>query len=211
MRTDAVTRRYEKAASGWAAGLARLGYDRAYRGFLAQAMPAGGGAAVCDMGAGAGDLAIAYLHYAGWPKKLVLVDPSAAMLAKARQRLSDGAGRARLVRSRLEEFDAPEAFDIVMAAHLIEHCANPVQAMGRLAALARAGGRVVLVVSKPHWCQWLIWLRWRHRWFRPETLVDLASRAGLVTGGILSFETGPPRRTSLGYLFQKPYQSGEPI
>ncbi|WP_309664592.1 methyltransferase domain-containing protein [Tabrizicola sp.] len=190
---------YDRAAGGWAEGLRRLGYDRAYRVFLRRVL-AQGHARVCDVGTGAGDLALAYVAVMGAPEDLVLVDASAGMLAVARERL----GRGRPVKARLGQFDDAAGFDLVLAGHVIEHCPDPGLAMRQLARLVRPGGQIVLIVSKPHWCQWLIWLRWRHRWFSATSIVELAEAAGLLPDTTLPFETGAPRRTSLGYLFTKP-------
>jgi ubiquinone/menaquinone biosynthesis C-methylase UbiE len=199
MREQALTADYDAAAERWSGMLRRLGYDQAYRRFLRRVLDTRHGR-VCDMGSGTGDLALAYVAEKGWPEDLVLVDTAPRMLAEAAKRLS----RARTVQARLDRFTDADGFDLVMAAHLIEHCPDPGQALRQLAGLVRPGGKVVLVVSKPHWCQWLIWLHWRHRWFAPGTVLALARTAGLVPVATVPFDHGPPQRTSLGYLFHLP-------
>lgn len=198
MREQALLAGYEGAAGWWAGALQRLGYDRAYQGLLRRVQP--GARRVCDIGTGAGDLALAYLQAVGRPVEMVLVDPSPAMLSVARRRV----GRARAVLARLQDFTDPTGFDLVLAGHVMEHCADPCLALRQLAALLRPGGRLVMVISRPHWCQLLIWLRWRHRWFAPERVLRFAEAAGLVCDSAWPFDYGPPRRLSLGYVFHKP-------
>jgi ubiquinone/menaquinone biosynthesis C-methylase UbiE len=199
MRDQALTAGYDAAADRWSGMLRRLGYDLAYRRFLRRVLDTRHGR-VCDMGSGAGDLALAYVAEMGWPDDLVLVDPAPRMLAVAARRLAE----ARTVQARLDRFTDADGFDLVMAAHLIEHCPDPGLALCQLARLARPGGKVLLVISKPHWCQWLIWLHWRHRWFAPDAVLALARTAGLVPLATVPFDHGPPQRTSLGYLFHSP-------
>jgi ubiquinone/menaquinone biosynthesis C-methylase UbiE len=90
--------------------------------------------------------------------------------------------------------------DALLAAHLIEHFADPAAALAEMATLLRPGGRLWLVVSKPHWCNAIIWLQWRHRTYGPERVAALLDGAGFVVVEEYAFPSGPPSRTSRGYV-----------
>lgn len=61
-------------------------------------------------------------------------------------------------------------FPAVLAAHVVEHFTDPAEALRLLSACLSPAGRLYLVDLRPHWCNWLIWIRFRHRWFSPQTL-----------------------------------------
>ena len=88
---------------------------------------------------------------------------------------------------------------MILAAHVIEHLADPAAGLARLAGWLAPGGSLLLVASRPHWCQWPIWLRWRHRWFAPDAVAAMADAAGLRLAALHRFPAGPASRTSLGY------------
>lgn len=193
--------RYESAAPTWSKKVFRLGYDAAYSDFLATSTLASG--PVLDVGTGTGTFALSWIE-AGGSSDLTLLDPSAAMLEQAGSQFALRGLCPKIVNCGFEEVPHGIKFNAILAAHVLEHFFDPSDAMCQLARKLTSGGRLYLIVSKPHWCNWLIWLRFRHRWFRPETVCEMAHTAGLTELQIHTFISGPPSRTSLGYIFSKP-------
>jgi ubiquinone/menaquinone biosynthesis C-methylase UbiE len=200
-----LTARYEAAASGWGRRMAWLGFPQAYRAALGQVLPGlpQGPISALDIGAGDGAFAAALADGIGAELKLALLDRSPAMLRAAEARL--GPGRARLITGDLMQAGlAGETFDLVTSAHVIEHLPDPAAALLQMARLTRPGGRLVLVVSQPHWCSHLVWLAWRHRRFRAAEVLGLLQRAGWEDPQCWQFPPGPPRRLSLVYSARRP-------
>ncbi|GFE52194.1 hypothetical protein So717_39470 [Roseobacter cerasinus] len=177
-----------------------LGYFDAYLGFLADHNPkAVPGTKVVDIGAGTGAMAEAWVALHGQPGRLALLDPSEAMLAVAegallRRNVTAESHVAGLEDARLG------AFDVLLAAHVIEHFDDPLVALQAMRAMARPGARLYLAVSKPHWCNIIIWLQWRHRTFRDAEITGMLRRAGFAVDARHSFPAGPPSRTSFGVV-----------
>ncbi|GFE64065.1 class I SAM-dependent methyltransferase [Litoreibacter roseus] len=192
---------YDRAAPRWGKQVARLGYGTAYEDFLSgHTIPDG---PVLDVGTGDGIFARSWIAQNG-STDFTLLDPSAAMLEHARNQFARSGLCPRLVNSSLEGFDPDNGFCAILAAHVFEHFADPWTALSILARGLRPSGKLFLVISKPHWCNWLIWIRFRHRWFAPEQIVHMALDAGLTHQMTHDFKCGPPSRTSLGYIFTKP-------
>jgi ubiquinone/menaquinone biosynthesis C-methylase UbiE len=192
---------YDTAALTWSKKVLRLGYTKAYSHFLAKAALASG--SVLDVGTGTGTFALSWIE-AGGSTDLTLLDSSTAMLAQASSQFAKSGLNPTVVNCGFEDFPNNANFDAILAAHVLEHFSNPSDALRRFAQKLSPGGRLYLIVSKPHWCNWMIWMRFRHRWFRPEKICEMAQNAGLTELRIHSFPTGPPSRTSLGYIFSKP-------
>jgi ubiquinone/menaquinone biosynthesis C-methylase UbiE len=192
---------YAGAATWFPNRIARLGYPAAYRRLLTEVLETQSvqGLRVADVGAGSGAFSAAFLDAAGAPAELALVDPSVEMLAAAQANL---AGRAplRLHCTGLKDLAADAVFDIVLAAHVVEHFPDALPAFVHIRRLLRPGGRLIAVISRPHWCQWPIWLRWRHRWYAPGVVASMLATAGFDPVRILPLTGGPPARTSLAYL-----------
>ncbi len=193
--------KYDRAAPSWDRKISRLGYHVAYAGFLRGRVTAVG--RVLDVGAGTGAFALAWIAEGG-SADLTLLDCSPAMLATARAGLEARGVMADLAFARLEDFDPGIRYAAILAAHAIEHCADPAWAVGRLASWLQPGGHLYLAVSRPHWCNWLIWLRFRHRWFSSGQVRAMARAAGLRHRHTCAFDRGPPSRTSLAYVFVRP-------
>ncbi len=196
--------RYDDAASWWGATMTKLGYRAAYQDLADRALADTRFDTVADIGTGSGDLARAACRVGRRPGRLLLVDSSARMLDQAAAALSGSANAVDCRHATLDAMTEQGTFDLVLAGHVIEHLADPTGALAQLARLVRPGGRLLLVVSRPHWCQWLIWLRWRHNWFTPRQITNMAEQAGLDRTEVWSFRQGPPSRTSLAYLAHKP-------
>jgi ubiquinone/menaquinone biosynthesis C-methylase UbiE len=202
-----LTARYEVAAPHWGRRLARLGFPAAYRAIMAEALarlpPKSGPLSALDLGAGDGAFAEALLDRLGPRLSLTLLDRSSAMLRAAEARL--GPGRARLIAGDLD-CDAVQrgSYDIVTAAHLLEHLPDPDAALAQMARFLKPGGLLILAVSRPHWCSRLVWLTWRHRRFRETELRAALARAGFVDPQCWQPPAGPPRRLSLAYAARRP-------
>jgi demethylmenaquinone methyltransferase/2-methoxy-6-polyprenyl-1,4-benzoquinol methylase len=197
--TETLSNRYDNAAPKWTDKMRALGYYDGYLGFLSEpgADPVQN-AVVVDVGAGTGAFAEAWVAVNGPPSRLTLLDPSRAMLSRAAQALARRGVEARTHVGLLGDFEAQA--DEVLAAHVIEHCPDPRLALRQLRALLRPGGRLRLVVSKPHWCNAIIWVQWRHRTFGGAEMRDLLSEAGFSVENEYRFPSGPPSRTSRGFV-----------
>lgn len=192
--------KYDQAAPTWGKKLTRLGYNNAYGSFLAGHTVSGG--PVLDVGTGDGTFAQSWVEACG-SAELTLLGPSSVMLEHAKTQFSRQGILPNLVNCGLEEFLPRQSFDAVLAAHVLEHFDDPPAGLRLLARCLTPAGRLFLVVSKPHWCNWLIWLRFRHRWFSPERVCQMAQNADLTHRMTYTFQAGPPSRTSLGYIFTK--------
>lgn len=196
-----TTARYDAAAPGWDRKITALGYDAAYRRFLAtNVLPAG---RVLDAGTGSGAFARAWLAAGGSPD-LTLMDPSPSMLLRADAAVRAHGVAPRLVETTIEAYCPDRTYAVILAAHVVEHAANPVLAFRCLADWLEPQGRLLLVVSRPHWCNLLLWPRYRHRWFSAKRICDLGRTAGLHPVSSHAFAAGPPSRTSRGHVFLKP-------
>ena len=192
--------KYNRAAPKWDRKIHRLGYFQGYSQFLKGQTVNNG--PVLDVGTGSGAFAQAWIAQAG-SVDLTLMDLSSAMLNTARANLSAQGVHPKTIEARIEDYEAPSPFSSILAAHVVEHCADPVAAFQNFSRWLEPKGRLYLVISRPHWCNWLLWLRFRHRWFSAADVLHLAHRAGFQHDLTYSFASGPPSRTSLAYIFSK--------
>ncbi len=195
--------RYDAAAPGWQARMDRLGYQAAYRGLVAAHAPKGA-ARLLDAGCGAGDFTAAWRAERGDPAGLTLLDPSQGMLTCAVARHQTGALQPMTIAGSLDALPPDPRYDVILCAHVIEHLAAPLHGLHRLRQALVPGGVMLIVISKPHWCNRLIWLRWRHQSLPPSLVRALVSGAGLRLQDDHGFPTGPPSRTSHAYIITHP-------
>jgi len=198
VRHDA-TRRYDRVAPRWGDKMCTLGYCDAYVGFFAASPESVPGARVIDIGAGTAAFAEAWVVVHGRPGSLTLLDPSRSMLERGDAALRRHGVEPVLAEARLGA-TGPDEADVALAAHVLEHCPDPAAALGQMRDLLRPGGRLWLVVSKPHWCNAIVWLQWRHRTFGRDEIRDLLAGAGFRVERVHAFPDGPPSRTSRGIV-----------
>lgn len=192
--------RYSAAAPKWSDKMRMLGYYDGYLGFLSDRQRSdASGAEVIDIGTGTGAMAEAWVAIHGAPGRMVLLDPSPAMLTVAQTALLRRDVIAETRETGLESTEG-DRFDVLLAAHVIEHFDAPLEALRAMRRLARPGARLWLAVSKPHWCNVIIWLQWRHRTFQPSEVGKLLTAAGFEVEAHYAFPSGPPSRTSFGVL-----------
>lgn len=193
--------KYDTAAPAWGDKMRVLGYYDAYLGLLsAPSFRAPAGTRVLDIGCGTGAFAEAWVAIQGPEQHVTLLDPSQAMLDRAARALRHRGVQPDLVQSMVEGYAPDQPFHCLMAAHVLEHTDDPVGLLRQMRRLMQPGGRLWLVVSKPHWCNAIIWLQWRHRTYRPEQLRKMLGQAGFSVEMEYAFPSGPPSRTSRGYL-----------
>jgi 2-polyprenyl-3-methyl-5-hydroxy-6-metoxy-1,4-benzoquinol methylase len=192
--------KYNRAAPSWGSKMQKLGYVDAYSKFLNSQTLAHG--PVLDAGTGTGAFAQAWVAQGG-STELSLLDPSNAMLDAAKANLRRQDVYPNIIKSRIEEHKALSPYSVVLAAHVIDHCDKPTAAFGNFYRWLEPRGKLYLVISRPHWCNWFIWLRYRHRWFNAADVLYMAQQAGFQHHQTYRFGSGPPSRTSLGYVFIK--------
>jgi ubiquinone/menaquinone biosynthesis C-methylase UbiE len=190
--------RYDAAAKGWQGKIAPLGYPAAYAELVRELGALNtNGLDVLDAGAGCADFSSAFIGEQGAPNSLTLLDISADMLKAAQKSLDIN---ATCITGDIESFKARQGFDIILCAHVIEHCAAPLSALKVLRRALRPGGKLLLVASKPHWCTAIIRLIWRNKAFHPDDMRRLLAAAGFENVVAKGFSVGPPSRTSMGYI-----------
>ncbi|MBL8138733.1 MAG: metalloregulator ArsR/SmtB family transcription factor [Acidobacteria bacterium] len=136
---------------------------------------------VIDIGCGEGYLTI---EAARWARRVVGVDRSPAVLARARQL----AERRRVTnitwkRGEIERVPAADAsFDVALLSQTLHHAADPGRAVHEAARVLRPGGRVLILDLRTHdesWVRHKLGDRWQG--FDDETLSSWLTDAGLIT------------------------------
>ncbi|MEL6570108.1 MAG: class I SAM-dependent methyltransferase [Pseudomonadota bacterium] len=192
---------YDAASTSWQDTIDRLGYPGAYAELAAAAFATdlSSRPKILDVGTGTGALAAAIIRRSGPPQSLDLLDVSENMLEIAGRALR--AHGPRLIHGAVGAVDLPErAYDVILCAHTIEHLPDPERAMSWMRRHLKPDGRIVLSISKPHWCTALIRWRWGHKAYRKTEVESLLATAGLTHLATVEFSKGPPRRTSQGYI-----------
>lgn len=201
MSTPDLDLKYDAAAPGWADKMRLLGYHDAYLGFLAsQTYRAPPGTRVLDVGCGTGAFADGWAAIHGPDQNITLLDPSREMLRRARGTLARRGLEGQTAQCMLEDFNDERTFDCLLAAHIIEHAPDPKDPLFKMRNLIGPGGRLWLIVSKPHWCNAIIWFQWRHKAYTADEVADLLNSTGWALEAEYAFPSGPPSRTSRGYL-----------
>jgi len=195
-----IVEKYDRAAKAWDQRIARAGYKNAYEGFLGAHINHAG--PTLDAGTGTGAFAHAWIG-AGGSHDLTLLDPAEKMLSIAKSKLSKADFTPKTIQCRIDDYQPSQKFSTILAAHVVEQCQKPKTAFENLASWLDEDGKLILVISKPHWCNWIIWLRFRHKWFNPAQVKDLVKNADLTHIHTHKFLAGPPSRTSFGYVFIK--------
>jgi ubiquinone/menaquinone biosynthesis C-methylase UbiE len=217
-----LTERYEQVATKWHATVLGLGYQQGYRDFIAHADPvsriksAAGQTTVIDVGAGTAAFSLALVEHFGTDFRPDLLDSSQAMLGVAMENLRRVGVQATAIHANFDfvansdarhgtaavarAFDPLGKYDLILCAHLIEHLPDPLDSLAGVKRLLLPGRLLLLVVSQPHWCSALVWLKWRHRVFGKSAVLDALQHAGFSRSESFHFKNGPPRRTSIAYM-----------
>lgn len=209
---DELASHYDKKSAGWRDTLDRHDFARAYRTMIAKVLRQPRYAQdthdlqVLDFGIGTGAMSLALRQVVGKRFRLEGVDISPLMLQEAKMQLAGVDIEARFAASDLHDLDCVEnRFDVVLAAHVIEHFADPRAAIAQLYRLVKPGGLLLCCMTRRSYTGAFVQLIWRthpvdmqsaSKWF-----CDCGFEA--VRAVPLSKETAA-RRFSIGYVGRKP-------
>lgn len=203
---------YDKASRVWDAKLDKFGFDEAYTTMLHKvlrqeryAIPSDG-SRVLDVGIGSGAFSSAFLDLV--PSRCVLsgVDLSEQMLCQAEQNLQDRNVDLSLKQADIRELPYANAvFDIVLAAHVIEHLECPRAAMLELYRVLKPGGLLIICITRRSTAGAVVQFMWRsHRVARRQAL-QWMRETGLRSVRSIPFDKqSMMRKLSMGYVGRKP-------
>lgn len=105
---------------------------------------------VLDVGCGSGDDARSLAGFVGWSGRVIGVDSSAAMIAKAKQRANDWHLSVEFSVGDAHNLEfADNVFDGVRADQALQYLDQPDRALAEMVRVSRPGARVV--VAEPDW------------------------------------------------------------
>lgn len=184
-----LTRLYDGTAWRWHSSIGLLGYSRAYANLFNQLKAdywladLQDGAKVLDTGIGTGALSMALTKFLPKAHELHGVDISPRMLARARDNMRQLQHPGMTAHLRYGDVNdlayRDRKFDMVMCAHLLEHCQSPSQTLGEMARVLRVGAPLLAVTTRSNRTTSLHSLRWRYRPVESQQLVDWMHQAGL--------------------------------
>ncbi|MEC8195223.1 MAG: class I SAM-dependent methyltransferase [Pseudomonadota bacterium] len=191
---------YSKHAPRWHQRLGKLGYTRAYDHLMAQLPPLPDQVRVLDIGTGSGAFAASFAKQAPANCQLTLADPNPEMRSEAAAQSQDWPQTVQITDAKLG--DRLGQYDVLLCAHVLEHL-EIAPALRWLHQSLAPGGTLVLALSRPHWCTALLRWRWGHRAYRPDQARDHLAAAGFGDIQLIPFPSGPPYRTSHGYIARR--------
>lgn len=185
---------YDHAAPGWCRMLDRLGVSEAYESILATVLEnklaarLDPPARVLDCGVGTGALSMALARVVPVPFAIDGIDISQRMLELAANRFGQAGLHADLQQGDIRNLPYDDnQFDLVMAAHVLEHIADPLHALKEMMRVLRPGGTLIACVTRRSLLGLFIQLKWRtHRISRDQAVRWLVD-AGLENTQGLSF------------------------
>jgi ArsR family transcriptional regulator len=133
---------------------------------------------VVDFGCGTGALTV---EMARWAKRVVGIDRSTSVLAKAAERVAhQGAKNVTFLEADLAKLPLPAAKkDVVVLSQSLHHVENPAAVLNEAARILVPGGKVLLLELMPHDEHWVLErLGHMHAGFEPESLKASLRRAG---------------------------------
>lgn len=189
LSTTDLASRYDAVSGKWARTARRFQLNTAYREPLLTSrvvinlMQVEPQARILDCGVGNGSLSIALDSLMKGSVDFHAIDTSAEMLVQAKSVMQ----RAGL-NPHLQQADVlslpyeDQSFDVVMAAHVLEHLPDPQRALTEMVRVLKPGGMVFLCVTRPSLFGALVLLLWRTwaiteqegiAWLNASQLVDV--------------------------------------
>lgn len=140
-------------------------------------------ALVLDCGVGNGSLSIALHSLLKGPVDFHAIDTSAEMLVQAKSVMQHAGLEPHLQQADVMSLPyEDQSFDVVMAAHVLEHLPDPQRALAEMVRVLKPGGMVFLCVTRPSifgafvqllWRTWAITEEEGIAWLNSSQLVDV--------------------------------------
>ena len=140
-------------------------------------------ACILDCGVGNGSLSIALGSLMTGPADFHAIDTSAEMLVQAKTVMQHAGLDPHLQQADVMSLPyEDQTFDVVMAAHVLEHLPDPQRALAEMVRVLKPGGMVFLCVTRPSLFGALVQLLWRTwaiteqegiAWLNASRLVDI--------------------------------------
>lgn len=181
-----LTRSYDRAAPGWHRTLDRLGVHNAYEAMLRSALAADGPRftrvrpRVLDCGVGTGALSSALTAVLPVPFTLEGIDISPCMLEQAATRLRKTCLDLSLRYGDIRTLPFEDGvFDLVMAAHVLEHLAEPETGLREMMRVTKPGGLVLICLTQRSPLGAYVQLKWRTLGVTSDEALNWLRAAGL--------------------------------
>lgn len=181
--------RYDAVSGKWARTARRFQLNAAYcepllaSQVVIDLMQVGPQARVLDCGVGNGSLSIALNSLLKGSADFHAIDTSAEMLVQAKSVMQQAGLDPHLQQADVMSLPyEDQSFDVVMAAHVLEHLPDPQRALAEMVRVLKPGGMVFLCVTRPSLFGALVQLLWRTwaiteqqgiAWLNASQLVDV--------------------------------------
>ncbi len=209
---DALAGHYDKKAAGWQNIIDRYGFASAYESLIAriktdpQYRQDSGSLRILDTGVGTGAMSLAFRRQFTGHLELDAVDISKAMLRQARHRLEHP--NTTLCVKQASLFALPyddNTFDVVLAAHVIEHLPEPQVALSEIVRVLKPGGILICSLTKASLVGTLVQLVWRTHRASQKVAINWLAHSGLRSVRAFPFSKNTAAsKFSTGYVGQKP-------
>ncbi len=153
---------------------------------------------VVDFGCGTGSLTV---EMARWAKRVVAIDRSASVLAKAEERVArEGLKNVTFLEADLSKLPLPAGKkDVVVLSQSLHHVENPAAVLAEAGRILSPNGKLLILELMPHEERWVRdRLGHVHAGFDPEALKATLKRAGFPQPRLTVF---PKEGTSPFRLF----------
>ena len=211
--TPELTRRYDRAASGWSRTLERLGFPEAYEALLRRVLDEEAQESlavrprVLDCGVGTGALSSALARVLSTtPFKLDAIDISRGMLNQARGSFRDTGLEVTLRQGDVRALPyGSGVFDLVMTSHVLEHLGDPAAALNEMVRVLKPGGLLITCLTRRSPLGMIVHLKWRTHQVTPAQAESWLIASGLENTRCLSFDNRAfCRQLSVACVGRKP-------
>ena len=189
LSTTELANRYDAVSGKWARTARRFRLNAAYcepllaSHVVIDLMQVEPKARILDCGVGNGSLSIALDSLMKGPVDFHAIDTSAEMLVQAKSVMQQAGLDPHLQQADVISLPYEDrSFDVVMAAHVLEHLPDPQCALAEMIRVLKPGGMLFLCVTRPSLFGTLIQLLWRTwaiteqegiAWLNASQLVDV--------------------------------------